>query len=93
VKITFDPPKRLRTLAERGLDFAVDGPKVLSSKIATVVDDRRDYGEVRYSSAGWLGHRMVTVIWTERGDACHIISMRFCHGREVKKILRRFEQN
>ena len=91
MKITFYPPKRLWTLSERGLDFAVDAEKVFSGRIVTSIDDRFDYGEVRYSTAGWLGDRMVTVIWTQRGDARHIISMRFCHGREVKKILRRFD--
>ena len=90
MKITFDPQKRLWTLSERGLDFAVDAAKVFSGRTVVSVDDRFDYGEVRYSSAGWLGARMVTVIWTQLGEARHIISMTFCHGREIKKILRRF---
>jgi len=91
VKITFDPVKRLITLRERGIDFAIDAAKVFAGRIATVTDDRFDYGEIRFSTAGWLDGRMVTVIWTRRGDARHIISMRFCHAREIKKLLKNFD--
>jgi hypothetical protein len=34
---------------------------------------------------------MVTVIWTERGADRHFISMRYCHAREIKKLLKLFE--
>jgi uncharacterized protein len=91
VTVTFDPPKRLVTLRERGIDFATDAEKVFAGRVATVIDDRFDYGEVRNSTAGWLNGRMVTVIWTARGDARHIISMRYCHAREIKKLLKLFE--
>lgn len=90
VEITFDPQKRLRTLSERGIDFAVDAEKVLAGKSRTVIDDRFDYGEARYSTIGWLGDRMAVVIWTPRPTGRHIISMRFCHDREIKKFGKRF---
>jgi uncharacterized protein len=90
-KITFDPAKRLVTLRERGIDFAADAEKVFAGRVATVVDNRFDYGEERNSTAGWLNERMVTVIWTARGAARHIISMRYCHAREIKKLLKLFE--
>jgi uncharacterized DUF497 family protein len=91
VQVTFDPAKRLVTLRERGIDFATDAGKVFADRVATVTDDRFDYGEVRNSTAGWLDGRMVTVIWTARGAARHIISMRYCHAREIKKLLKLFE--
>lgn len=49
-------------------------------------DDRRDYGEPRFISAGWLDARLVVFAWTPRGSARRIISMRHCHEREAKKI-------
>jgi uncharacterized protein len=57
VKITFDPAKRDRTLRQRALDFA-RAVEVFAGRTATVVDDRRDYGETRsspraISTAGW----------------------------------------
>ena len=88
---TFDPPKRLVTLRERGIDFATDAEKVFAGRVVTVIDARFDYGEVRNSTAGWLDARMVTIIWTERGTARHIISMRYCHAREIKKLLKLFD--
>src|SRR5207253_1768018 len=47
----------------------------------------RDYGERRTMTAGWLDRRMVMMVWTARGDARHVISMRCCHAKEVRKIL------
>jgi len=91
VKVTFDPAKCIVTLRERGIDFATDAEKVFAGRIATVIDDRFDYGEVRNSTVGWLNGRMVTVIWTERSPARHIISMRYCHAREIKKLLKLFD--
>jgi uncharacterized DUF497 family protein len=78
---TFDPAKRLKTLADRGIDFA----KVFAGRTVTVVDDRFEYGEVRYISAGHLFDRMVVIVWTQRGDNRHIISMRYCHAKEEKR--------
>jgi uncharacterized DUF497 family protein len=53
MRITFDPSKRARTLAERGLDFA-DAALIFAGLHATLEDVRRDYGEKRFISAGLL---------------------------------------
>jgi len=63
VDIAFDPVKRRRTLEHRGLDFA-DAGEVFAGLHVTVEDDRRDYGERRFITAGclpgalscWSGH-------------------------------------
>ncbi len=81
--ITFDPSKRDLTLKHRGLDFARAG-EVFAGLTATIVDDRFDYGETRFITAGHLDGRLVVTVWTERGEARHIISMRYCHGKEEK---------
>jgi hypothetical protein len=39
-------------------------------------DNRFDCGEVQIITVGFLLGRMVIVVWTERGEARHIISMR-----------------
>jgi hypothetical protein len=87
--ITFNPVKRAATLAERGLDFA-DAEQVFAGDHATWVDDRFDYGEVRQITAGHLDGRMVVPVWTTRAANRHVISMSFCHVKEVRKIRRRF---
>ncbi len=85
MKTTFDPAKREWTISHRGLDFAVDAEKVFSGDTITMVDDRFDYGEVRRISAGFLEGRMVVIVWTQRGTGRHIISMRYCHGKEENR--------
>jgi uncharacterized DUF497 family protein len=84
VRITYDPAKWAATLANRGLDFAA-AVEVFAGVHTVAADDRRDYGEPRFISAGYLrGGRMVVIVWTPRGDARHIISMRYCHAKEEK---------
>jgi uncharacterized DUF497 family protein len=81
VRITYDAKKRARTLKERGLDFE-DAAQVFSGTHTREEDTRFEYGETRYLSAGFLEGRMVVLVWTPRGDARHVISMRYCHAEE-----------
>ena len=75
--VSFDPAKRDKTLAERGLDFA-DATAVFAGITLTLADTRRDYGERRWQSYGLLDGRLVMVVWTERGEDRHVMSMRKC---------------
>ena len=79
--LSYDPAKRAKTLAERGLDFA-DAGEVLDGRVFEFADVRFDYGEERITSVGLLRGRMVVIVWTRRGDDRHIISMRKANGRE-----------
>ena len=79
--VEFDEVKRVRTLAERGLDMARAG-EVFDGASLTVEDDRMDYGETRYITIGFLDERMVVLVWTPRGDVHRIISMRKANDRE-----------
>lgn len=81
--IEFDQAKRAITLQERGLDFA-DANQVFDAPNATRQDARKDYGEPRYQTIGLLRGRAVIVVWTPRGTARRIISMRYCHDSEAK---------
>ncbi len=85
MKISYDPEKRAKTLAERGLDFD-DAVQVFAGPRYTVVDDRRDYGESRYQTYGLLNERLVTIVWTPRREVRHIISMRKCNEREKEEF-------
>jgi len=84
VDISFDPAKRARTLAERGLDFA-DAGLVFAGLTVTIQDARSDYGEDRYMTAGYLHGWRVVLVWTPRGNARRIISMRYAHASEEKR--------
>ncbi len=78
---SWDDAKRRATLTERGLDFA-DAEAVFAGRITTLPDHRRDYGEPRFITAGWLRGRFVVMVWTPRGDGRRIISMRYGHADE-----------
>jgi uncharacterized DUF497 family protein len=85
MRITCDPAKRKWTLQERGLDMR-RAKEVFAGPHFTRADDRQDYGEPRFITAGWLDSRLVVFAWTPRGVARRIISMRHCHEREAKKL-------
>jgi uncharacterized protein len=91
MKITFDPVKRAGTLAERGLDFE-DAAELFSGDTLDFPDDRWDYGELRMLTVGYLRGRMVIVVWTPRGNARHVISMRKANAREKTRFGKRFEE-
>ena len=63
MKISIDPAKRERTLAERGLDFA-DAAVVFEGLTLEVEDRRREYGEKRIICYGTLAGRLVVVGYT-----------------------------
>ena len=92
MKITYDPVKRASTLAERGLDFE-DAAELFRGDTLDFPDDRRDYGELRIFTVGHLGGRMMIVIWTPRGPARHIISMRKANAREKANYGKRLEED
>ena len=85
MRITFDPVKRDKTLVERGLDFARAG-EVFEGVTVTNSDKRSDYGEPRCATVGRLDERVVVVVWTPRGRARRIISMRKANEREIAKF-------
>ena len=83
--ITFDPAKRDKTLAERGLDFA-DAKWLFAGVTLEVEDTRKDYGETRILCYGLLEGRMIVVGYTPRGADRPIFSMRKANEREQARI-------
>jgi len=86
VIIEFDPAKRNKTLGERGLDFA-RASDVFAGTHFTGEDTRELYPEPRYITVGTLDGRMVVMVWTTRGEARRIISMRKANEREQARYL------
>ena len=83
--IEFDPHKRAQTLRHRGLDFG-DCAEAFAGLSYTFEDHRKSYGEKRFITLAFLGQRMVVIVWTPRGAARRIISMRKANGREIEKL-------
>lgn len=91
MEISFDEAKRQKTLAERGLDF-LDSVHVFADVHFDVPDDRFDYGEPRIATFGLLGGRMITLVWTPRGAARRIISMRYANDRERARFKKHLDR-
>ena len=66
--IEFDPAKRERTLKNRGLDF-LDAPKLYEGRSLTVLDDRKDYGEERFITYGFLNSGAVALDRSRRRNS------------------------
>ena len=81
MKIEFDPAKRHIILEHRGLDMAQAG-EIFEDTTLTIADERRDYGERRFITFGWLTGRMVVLVWTPRGAGRCILSLRKANDRE-----------
>ena len=85
MRISFDPVKRDKALADRGLDFA-DAALVFEGVTVELEDTRKNYGEVRIICYGLLVGRMVVVGYTPRGAERHVFSMRKANEREQARI-------
>lgn len=87
--IEFDPAKRAATLADRGVDFEHAGD-VFAGRHYTMPDPRYRYTEDRFITVGLLDGHMVVMIWTPRGEARRIISMRKANAREQARYAHHF---
>ena len=90
MRVTFDPAKRAKTLAERGLDFE-DAAIVFQGTTVEIEDTRRNYGEARIICYGVLSGRIVVIGYTPRGAARHVFSMRKANDREKALLAPYFE--
>ena len=85
MRVSYDPIKREKAFAERGLDFE-DAQAVFDGLTVEVEDARKDYGEKRIICYGLLARRMVVVGYTPRGTVRHIFSMRKANDREQTRL-------
>jgi uncharacterized protein len=90
MRITFDPAKRERTLAERGLDFE-DAALVFEDVTVEIEDRRKNYDERRIICYGMLKGRLVVIGYTPRGSARHVFSMRKANEREKTRLAPHFK--
>lgn len=90
MRVTFDPVKRAKTLAERGLDFE-DATIVFEGTTVEFEDTRKDYGEPRIICYGLLSGRLVVIGYAPRGATRHVFSMRKANHREKARLAPYFE--
>ncbi|MDE2013212.1 MAG: BrnT family toxin [Alphaproteobacteria bacterium] len=80
----WDETKNLRTLAERGFDFAYAAQVFADPGRLERVDTRRDYGEERRQTIGEVDGRVFFVAFTHRGPVIRIIWAKRAHDHEEK---------
>jgi len=83
MKLSWTEAKRTKTLQERGLDFARAAEVFAGLHVTRATHGGRG-GESRFITAGFLDDRLMVMVWTLRGDARHVISMRYAHAKEQK---------
>ncbi|HEY3597095.1 MAG TPA: BrnT family toxin [Paraburkholderia sp.] len=80
--ITYDTAKSESNLAKHGVDLSL-AMWLDWSEVMAHADTRRDYREVREIGFGVIDERLFCVVFTQRGEIMHIISMRKANQREV----------
>lgn len=81
MRFTYDPAKNERNMAERGLAFDL-AEKFDWSTALIVEDTRHDYPERRYQALGLIEEHLCMLVFTPRGEAIHVISLRRANRRE-----------
>jgi len=80
----WDTNKEQSNIEKHGIDFET-ASFIFERQTTRQVDDRFDYGEVRYRSFGAVDDRVLAVIWTSRGENVRrIISARQA-GRDERR--------
>ena len=84
MEIEFDPDKNERNKAVRGFGF--DRVADFDFDTALIqIDDRRDYGELRYTALGLIEGRIYALVFKETDPGIRVISFRKANRREVRK--------
>jgi uncharacterized DUF497 family protein len=83
MEIEFDDAKDDANRAKHGLPLAL-GAVVLENLIGEVMDDRRDYGELRVNAFGLIAGRLYACTYTKRGSVYRIISLRKASRQEQR---------
>ncbi len=88
IDITYDPAKNESNIVKHGVSLEM-AAMLDWSEVMAYVDDRADYKEVREVGFGVIGEHLYCVVFTQRGNAMHIISMsmRKANKREVKSYV------
>ena len=90
--LTWDEPKRLSNIQKHGYDFS--GCDAIWDHFTVTREDRReDYGETRLVCFGVLRKIEVVLVYTERDQGAHIISLRKAEKHEARYYRQAAQEN
>jgi len=80
--VDFDAAKEAINLAKHGISLSrwID----LDIKV-TFIDDRHDYGEIRYRAYGYIDGVAYNLAFTSRDGMVRPISLRRAHAKEMRR--------
>ena len=84
MSIEFDSVKNKWNVEVRGISFE----RVEAFNFASAcyqIDAQKDYSEERIKALGFIGDRLYSLVFTERGENIRVISLRKANARERKK--------
>jgi hypothetical protein len=84
MQIEYDAAKDALNRRRHGLPLAF-AARVLGLAVDDVADDRFDYGEDRRAAFAWIDGKFYTCVYTLRGTAYRIISVRRANRREEQR--------
>lgn len=87
MEIEFDPAKDEANIAKHGLSLADFAG--FDAEPITLVDDRFDYGEVRFRALGEIDGLPHVIVYSLPGETMRLISFRRAHAKEVRQYERR----
>ena len=85
MEFEWDETKRQTNLHQHRVDFVRVLAAFSDPDRKSAIDDRKDYGEVRFNLLAKVGGRVFHVTYTLRGDVIRIISARKANEREQKR--------
>ena len=83
--LTFDTTKDQTNIAKDGVSLAL-AAQIDWSEVVSRPDTRCDYKELREVGFGLIGDRLYCVVFTQRGESFHIISLRKANRREIRDV-------
>jgi len=86
LKLEWHEQKRQETLCNRGIDFEIARFILSDPNIKKYIDDRKDYGEIRYIAYGMSLGICFRIVYTIREGVYRIISMHRIHEKEKRRF-------
>lgn len=80
----FDPAKNQANITKHGVSLE-RAPEMDIQ--AVLVDERHDYGEVRYRALGFIDGVAHCLVFTDRQGELRAISLRRAHQKEMKRYV------
>lgn len=81
----FDGAKEESNIAKHGVSLARAADLEIA---ATIADDRKNYGEPRFRSFGFIDGEAYCLAWTYRGGNIRAISLRRAHKKEMDRYVK-----